>query len=514
LANQSKARADAYYQGALILSLLVGIAFRVYHLFIIGFEVPFNLGGLFYQMSTEIIKNGFLLPASIPYYFPGGLPFAYPPLPFYIQAIIIKLFSPSPFFTVNALPPFFSILSLVAFCFLAQKVIQQKAGVVGAVFTFSIIPIAFSEQIEAMGLAESAGTLFLTLYLLSLVWAINAQQKIQWIVPGISLGLCILSSPGSIYASTLISILLLGISIKRILVEKDFSLLTGCFITGAVGLMASSPYWLNVIAHHGIGIYFNTFSAQNSNLLQLFATRAQELQLIQASPYWNILFLFGFLSAFIKRQYLLILFSMAFMLMPREFWIMSIPASLLAGYGIITLLDLLSSIPIANTNHLKVAVIWTMILFFVIDSSFSLRYMIDDVSYDISETQINELTQINRLNLIPEDEFVVASGNWGLIEWSPAILERTVINNPFGLEWLPDRNRVILHLNETLPQSNDPDSILSGIREAFNGINQVYIIANKSQLDELDNAPGGKTAVFETIQEFEDLGVGLLTVLK
>jgi hypothetical protein len=205
---------------------------------------------------------------------------------------------------------------------------------------------------------------------------------------------------------------------------------------------------------------------------------------------------------------------MAFMLMPREFWIMSIPASLLAGYGIITLLDLLSSIPIANTNHLKVAVIWTMILFFVIDSSFSLRYMIDDVSYDISETQINELTQINRLNLIPEDEFVIVSGNWGLIEWSPTILERTVINNPFGLEWLPDRNQVILHLNETLPQSNDPDSILSGIREAFNGINQVYIIANKSRLDELDNAPGRKTAVFETIQEFEDLGVGLLTVLK
>jgi len=110
-----------YYKGALFFSFLIGIAFRTYHLFIIGFKVPFDLGGLFYQMSIEIIKNGFLLPVSIPYYYPGGLPFAYPPLPFYIQAIIIKLFSPDIFITINALPPFFSVISLFGFFFWLRK---------------------------------------------------------------------------------------------------------------------------------------------------------------------------------------------------------------------------------------------------------------------------------------------------------------------------------------------------------------------------------------------------------
>ena len=101
MVNHLNVKSDTYYKGALFISFLIGIAFRTYHLFIIGFKVPFDLGGLFYQMSIEIIKNGFLLPVSIPYYYPGGLPFAYPPLPFYIQAIVIKLFSPPQNYTLS-----------------------------------------------------------------------------------------------------------------------------------------------------------------------------------------------------------------------------------------------------------------------------------------------------------------------------------------------------------------------------------------------------------------------------
>jgi len=510
--NHQDIKPDTYYKGALFISFLVGIAFRTYHLFIIGFKVPFDLGGLFYQMSIEIIKNGFLLPVSIPYYYPGGLPFAYPPLPFYIQAIIIKLFSPDIYFTINALPPFFSVLSLFGFFFLAQKVINNKVGVIAAVFTFSIIPIAFTEQIEAMGLAESMGTLFLILYTYTLLWARDKKQKYLWVIPGIFLGLCIMSSPGSIYASILISILFLGISIANFLAHKDVKFLTGCLLVGIAGLIVSLPYWYTVISHHGLGIFINAFTAQNTKLFNRFPLFAHDLYFIKASPFWNILFLFGLLSALIKRHYSLILFSIVLMLIPREVWIMSIPASLLIGVGIVYLLDLLRLIPKINNNYLKVAVIWTMIIFFVIDSSFNLLYLIDNDSYDISTVQINDLINVNKSNLIPYDQYVIVVGNWGLVEWSPAIMQRIVINNPFGLEWLPDTNKKNILLTETLLQTVDPDVIMKTIQENFKDISTVYIIANQDYINKLNYSHSGNTAVFETIQEYDDLGLGLITI--
>ena len=83
--------------------MIVGAILRVAHLFSIPFNTPFHLGGIFYEFSLQIIQNHFVLPNTIPYYSLGGIPFAYPPLGFYIQAIVMKLFAPAPFITVNLL---------------------------------------------------------------------------------------------------------------------------------------------------------------------------------------------------------------------------------------------------------------------------------------------------------------------------------------------------------------------------------------------------------------------------
>ncbi len=140
------------YPDALTLTLLAGVGLRIWHLFSVGFSVPFNLGGLFYQMSVEIINHHFSLPVWIPYYFKGGLPFAYPPLPLYIQALLIKGFHPKGFLTENLLPPLFSILSLFFFYFLARKVFSEKWRVLAAVLIFSSLPAAFTEQIRYPGI--------------------------------------------------------------------------------------------------------------------------------------------------------------------------------------------------------------------------------------------------------------------------------------------------------------------------------------------------------------------------
>jgi len=77
--------------------MLVGAGLRLYPLIIFPLDEPFRLSGLFYEFSRQIVLNNFAFPETIPYYSAEGIPFAYPPLSFYVQAILIHLFNPALF---------------------------------------------------------------------------------------------------------------------------------------------------------------------------------------------------------------------------------------------------------------------------------------------------------------------------------------------------------------------------------------------------------------------------------
>jgi len=499
-----------FYRPALACVFLVGIGFRVFHLFIVGFKVPYNLGGLFYQMSLEIIRNRFALPFDIPYYFPGGLPFAYPPLPFYIQAVIIQWFSPPDFITVNLLPPVFSVLSLAAFYLLAKKVFSDRWLVLTAVFTFAVIPLAVSEQIEAMGLAESLGTLAIILYLHALLWAQDRPRWYAGLYPGAMLGLCALSSPGSLYAGLLISVLFVGIALFRLIRSRETSLLRLVLIVGITGLAVSAPYWLTVISNHGIGIFLKAFSGQQSALFDTLIQSFAGLRLLWSSPFWNVLFLVCLAAVLLEKRILLAVFSLVLLFVVREEWVMCIPASLVIAQGLGFINRRLGKLPRINTNLLRVAVMWLLILFFVYISAFSLLFTINEDTYDITRTQVEDLIAIQKEDLIPAHELVFVIGNFGLIEWTPALIQRSVINNPYGLEWVPAHYEVIQKLADETAAGMTPEELLSALNLYFPEIQSLYIVTSKLQLDELEDVLSTQGIHFESIQTYRELGIGKL----
>ena len=114
---------------------------------------------------------------------------------------------------------------------------------------------------------------------------------------------------------------------------------------------------------------------------------------------------------------------------------------------------------------------------------------------------MNDLKEINKSNLIPSDENVVVIGNWGLIEWSPAIIQRVVVNNPFGLEWMLNRNEMNILLTQTLLQITSPDDIMRNIQKDFKDLKRIYIIAHISHLHKLNCSDNGVNASYETHQE-------------
>jgi hypothetical protein len=521
--NSAKTRLTLFlFWAALITTLLAGIAIRTYHLFRVGFDVPFNLGGLFYQASLEIIKNHYRLPFSIPYYFPGGLPFAYPPLPFYLQARLIQTFSITNYLTVNLLPPLFSIISLLSIPFLAAKVCQSKPGILFTTFAFAVMPVAFVEQIEAQGLAESFGTLALIWYAFFLLRVVENGRKRDVALAGVLLAVCVLGSPGGAYAAVLTSVLFAIWTAYRAFKQKTAHLLWQCLTVGAVGLALSSPYWLTVLSAHGIDLFLTPFAAQHGSLTERIAELAFGIVTLRivwnAAVIWRVFLYYGLLEALLRKKFVLIFWLMLLYLIPREIWVMSVPAAVCIGFAVECLLERLQTAPFVQRSpqpHIwKAGLLVSLFLFTAIlsytHSTSALVELIQSNDQDISALQINDLKQMQAL--IPQNAPVCVAGNWGLIEWSPALLQREVLNNHYGLEWQPAAGKTARAFTDLLMSTPEAEEIMEFAQDNYNVTDELYIITSRAYLQQLkNNLPGSKTGVEPgVIKQYQDLTLGII----
>ena len=114
---------------ALAILLLVFAAF----LFLskLGTPYPNGYAGLYTLMAERIVANGSAVPPTIPLYGPGGIPFAYPPLAFYLMAAVTTFFKVQPFDYLRFAPALFYLLSLVPMYALSRAITaspRQAAG--------------------------------------------------------------------------------------------------------------------------------------------------------------------------------------------------------------------------------------------------------------------------------------------------------------------------------------------------------------------------------------------------
>src|SRR5207249_3628153 len=93
------------------------------------------------------------------------IPFAYPPLAFYVAALIADLTGRSSLDVLRVLPSVVAGGVLLAFWILARSLLTSKAAVMIAVLAFAALPSSFSYLIVGAGLAKSFGLLFALLAL-------------------------------------------------------------------------------------------------------------------------------------------------------------------------------------------------------------------------------------------------------------------------------------------------------------------------------------------------------------
>ncbi len=419
----------------LLLTIVLGSSIRLSPLFfrwVLGvLNLPFGNGGLYILFAREIMRHHYALPVTIPYYTINGVPYAYPPLAFYIVAILLDLTSVAEFTLSSFLPAIFSCVTVVVFYRMAIEFTQDERTAAFATLIYASLPAAFVEHLPGEGLVEALGTIT---FIVAVIWLLRASwsnDRRYLLLAGAGIGLNVLTSPGAAYGIVISAVVLWLIGHFR-----QARLWSGRLIAAlAWGGLVSAPYWLTVAIRHTSAIFLRTFFNQHLNILTDLVFKASIA--ISEEPFlavWGTLALLGFLWCLASRRHLLPIWTLSIYAIPREFpYLLAVPLALLAAYGLLEVV-----VPafrrLEREHRVSKRIADLVILILLVYGLWSAL----NVSFRlvISETYVTreelETMQWIRANTPQEATFLVLGDE---LEWFPAVTERTTLNVPEGSEW-------------------------------------------------------------------------------
>ncbi len=461
-----KRNTNPYY--VILLCILVfGIAVRVGHLLLVDTHLPFALGGLYLEFAQKIVDHGYALPKTIPFYTLGGIPFAYPPLPFYIEAVALDVFAVPWYAAVNGLPIVASIVALLSFVFLIRSLQINRRTELIAVAAYASMTAAFSQQVEGAGIAESFGSLTLIWAAFFLTRSYRRRSSGDAMAGGVMLGLCVLASPGSAYASLPTFVIFGSVMVTRL---RAWSLVG---LAGILWLAVCAPYLMIVTSNHGLHVFLSPFVHAHwggSMGMLMIDVIARFLSFrVESGSYflfWDALTLFGALRAMTERRWALIMWFVVLFAIPREGqWMAAIPASVFAGMGGDELLRYVETktavLPSEQARRMQFWMTIAVALGFIIGNLYFYFNSIPGANEVLSQDQFTVLKWAE--GHLEGDQALVVMASNAALEWAPQIARRTVLNEPYGAEWQPKELDRIETINENLKNCGDLACVISQV---------------------------------------------------
>ena len=422
-----------------IASVLLGGWFRIFPAFLAGF--PVNDGGMFHVMINDLQANHYVLPLSTTYN-NLNIPFAYPPLAFYISAGISDLFNIPPIEIVRWLPGIVNTLCIVAFYFLAKEFLEDKLTSAAATFIYAMIPHMSEWLSMGGGLTRSFGMLFMILTILyahRLFTNDNRQNLWGTIVFG---SLTVLSHPESIIYAIGICIFIWLIRSRTL---KGF--LQGVLVAVGV-LLLTAPWYGLIIKRYGIETLVGAAQTGSHSLWSPFILL--NMDGITAEPYLDLLgviCILGIVMLVIKKKYVIpVMLILIYLIEPRSAHIIGIiPLALAGGFFIADIiLPAISETKIDFENTIEKNSTRNAIILFAILAP----YILINSAYQgflVSQNHINE-TEQNAMRWVKENtpansQFLVLTGDADAMcdsvsEWFPSLTQRTSVTTLQGREWL------------------------------------------------------------------------------
>ena len=424
----------------LMAAILFGAFMRFNPTLLAGF--PINQGGMFAVMVDDLRANRYFLPLYTTYNH-LQIPFAYPPLGFYIGGIVADLFDIDSVQVTRWVPAFFASLAIPAFYWLALRLLREKYYASVSALFFALMPRAFSWFITGSGLTRSPSQLFLLLTLAVVVRLYQDNRRSDIFGAGIFAGLTVMSYPEAA-VHMVASVILLWAMLGRS--RRTFISLVG---VGVVTAIVSAPWWLTVLHYHGIAPFLNaaqTGKKAAAVLNLVFFDFAEE-------PYATlitILALIGLGQCLIWKEYLLPLWlALPFFVEGRSAILpAAIPMAMLAAIGLVdvVLLAFSSARRTATEQPRQVffieASIVVYVVLYLLFSTFLFGLKLSGSSLSFADR--DAMSWICQHT--PEDSrFLVLTGSNSIscdnvLEWFPALTDRQSLYTVQGTEWTKGAN--------------------------------------------------------------------------
>ncbi|MFN8638770.1 MAG: glycosyltransferase family 39 protein [Dehalococcoidia bacterium] len=160
-------------------------------------EFPLRDGGMFVVMVGDLLDARFALP-EVTSYNQLDIPFVYPPLPFYLAAMLASVLGQPPIEVLRWLPALLATSTVPALYIASREVLRSHRWPYGpavATFAYAVSPRAFDWLIAAGGLTRALGTFFALLALERTLVALRTDRRRAQLEAGTVAGLTALSHP-------------------------------------------------------------------------------------------------------------------------------------------------------------------------------------------------------------------------------------------------------------------------------------------------------------------------------
>lgn len=405
-------------------AMVPGVVLRIMMVLRSGF--PINDGGMFFTIISDILKNNFQLPTLLSYN-QVGIPFAYPPLAFYLAAGLNRFGGIAVLDILHYLPTVFSILTIPAFYMLALKIVGNKETAGISTLFYSIAPRSFMWLIMGGGLTRSLGML-LAILALRYLYSLYTTADKSWIWVGILCGLTLLSHPEMglfLGLSNLVFWGFRGRNTKGIAVTLKLWLVAGGMVL---------PWAAIILQRHGWGVFANALAAGSAPLYTIILLLGFSLTGELGLAFVNVLGFLGTISQVIQQKmFLPIWLFLVILIDPRAAQTESmVVLALLAGWfwikyikGVVGSKWMLGGI---------VTYVFCLNIVAALSANSELGY--------VSKTEIKAMNWVKN-NTDETSRFLVltprAAQFWPIdreVEWFYPLTNRAAVNTIQGFEWL------------------------------------------------------------------------------
>jgi len=423
----------------LILALVVGGYVRL--VYVLASPFPLNDGGLFYQMTQELIANQFRLPVVTDYNH-LGIPYAYPPLAFYLTGLLSQLTGWSLLEVYRILPAIVTILTIPAFYLLAKDMIDDDNQLAVAVLIFSLSPVTYNWAIMGGGVTRSIAffTALLTLHFLFRLYVEDKPVNLFWVA--ILTSLTILTHPETGFHTAA------AVPVFWLFYQRNQKGTIQTLVITVLTITFTAPWWVQVIGQHGFSPFTAAFltAGQDGNaFVDLFNLSLTDEAGVRSIAFLGMIGFFLFIAR--KRYFLPSLLLISYFIAPRSAKIFIAPMlAVFASYALVTVMNLLDQWRRGsvgnNGEKLFAATIISKVLLALLFSQWftaGIRVLLPFTFIKMTEADQSAFNWI-KANTDADSRFVIVTGYlWSsdpVSEWMPALTARKSVGTVQGTEWL------------------------------------------------------------------------------